>query len=103
MIGLVGLSLIFYNLRLYQKRGELEERARELRQEIAELTQREQELQHQLEVSTTTEYQEKVLREQGLYQRPGEEVVTVLPPEEPEQTTQPEKIWWQPWTWFSRE
>ena len=54
-------------------------------------------------VSTTKEYQERVLREQGLYQKPGEEVVTVLPLDEPEQKQQEEKVWWNPWTWFLRE
>jgi len=100
LIGLLGLFLIFHNLRIYQKRAELQERTRELQLEIAELSQRGKLLQHQLEVSTTEEYQERVLREQGLYQKPGEEVVTVLPPEEPEQKQQKEKVWWNPWTWF---
>jgi cell division protein FtsL len=103
LIGLLGLFLIFYNLRIYQKRTELQEKAQELTAEIAELNQREQLLQYQLDVSTTKEYQERVLREQGLYQKPGEEVVTVLPLDEPEQKQQEEKVWWNPWTWFLRE
>jgi len=100
LIGLLGLFLIFYNVRLYQKRAELQETTRELQLEILELSQREQELQRQLEVSTTTEFQERLLREQGLYQKPGEEVVTILPAEEPEQKDQKKKVWWNPWTWF---
>jgi len=100
LIGLLVLFLIFYNLRLYQKRAELQERARELQLEIAELTQREELLQYELKISTTKEYQERVLREQGLYQKPGEEVVTIIPLEEPEQKEQKEKVWWNPWTWF---
>ena len=102
LIGLLGLFLIFYNLRLYQKRTELQERARELQLQIKELSQREKLLQRQLEVSVTTEYQERVLREQGLYQKPGEEVVTILPAEEPEQRQQKEKVWWNPFGWFAR-
>jgi len=100
LIGLLGLFLVFYNLRLYQKRVELQTRARELTIEIAILSQREQQLQRQLEISTTQEYQERVLREQGLYQKPGEEVVTIVPLEEPEQKEQKEKVWWNPFTWF---
>ena len=100
LIGLLGLFLIFYNLRLYQKRAELQERARELQLEITELSQREELLQHELTISTTKEYQERVLREQGLYQKPGEEVVTIVPLEEPEQKEQKEKVWWDPFTWF---
>ena len=100
LIGLLGLFLVFYNLRLYQKRVELQTRARELTIEIAILSQREQQLQRQLKISTTQEYQERVLREQGLYQKPGEEVVTIVPLEEPEQKEQKEKVWWDPRTWF---
>jgi cell division protein FtsL len=98
-IGLLGLFFIFYNVRLYQKRSELQQRAQELQAEIQELNQREQELQYQLEVSGTSEYQERVLREQGLYQKPGEEVITILPGKTQEQKEQKEKVWWNPWTW----
>lgn len=100
VIGLLGLFLIFYNLRLYQKRAELQEKAKELTQEIMDLQLREQELRHELETSNTEGYQERVLREQGLYQKPGEEVITVLPPDEPETKEQRERAWWNPWTWF---
>ena len=102
LVGLLGLFLIFHNLRLYQKRAELQEKARELQLEIAELSQREELLQQQLKISTTREYQERVLREQGLYQKPREEMVTIIPLEEPEQKEQKEKAWWDPWNWFSR-
>lgn len=99
-IALLGLFLIFYNVRIYQKRAELEERASELRLEIAKLSQQEEELKQQLEISNTEEYQERVLREQGLYQKPGEEVVTIVPFEEPEEKEQSMKEWWNPSTWF---
>ena len=100
LIGLLGLFLIFHNLRLYQKRAELQEKARELQLEIAELSQQGEVLQQQLKIRTTREYQERVLREQGLYQKPGEEVVTIIPLEEPEQKEQEEKVWWNPFLWF---
>ncbi|MDP4007465.1 MAG: hypothetical protein Q8P55_02655 [bacterium] len=102
LVALLGLFLIFYNIRLYQKRAELQEQALQLQKEIVDLRNQEEQLQYQLEVSGTEEYQERVLREQGLYQKPGEEVVTVLPSEEPEQTLQAEKIWWNPFTWFQK-
>jgi len=102
-VAILGVVLIFYNVRIYQKRAELQERASRLQDEIAELNQKNRELQRQLEISVTPEYQEKILREQGLYQKPGEEVVTVLPLEQPEQKEQKERVWWNPWTWFSRE
>ncbi|MDA1337632.1 MAG: septum formation initiator family protein [bacterium] len=102
LIALLGLFLIFYNVRIYQKRAELEGRAAELREEIAQLSQQEENLKQQLEISSTEEYQERVLREQGLYQKPGEEVVTIVPFEEPEQKEQSIKKWWNPWTWGVR-
>jgi len=100
LIGLLGLFLIFYNVRIYQKRAELEERAKELQLKIVELSQQEKELQEQFEISNTKEYQERVLREQGLYQKPGEEVVTIVPLKEPERKEQKERVWWDPSTWF---
>ncbi|MCH8048523.1 hypothetical protein IIC44_00260 [Patescibacteria group bacterium] len=102
LIGLLGLFLIFNNIRIYQKRAELEERAKELELQIAELKQREEQQEEQFTISNTKEYQERVLREQGLYQKPGEEVVTIIPLEVPEKKEQQEKVWWDPWTWFSR-
>ena len=95
-VAILGVVLIFYNVRIYQKRAELQERASRLQDEIAELNQKNRELQRQLEISVTPEYQEKILREQGLYQKPGEEVVTVLPLEQPEQKEQKERVWWNP-------
>jgi cell division protein FtsB len=100
LIGLLGLFLVFYNVFLYQKRADLQERAAELQAEITELQLRERQLEYQLEVSETAEYQERVLREQGLYQRPGEEVVTILPADEPETEQQEARVWWNPLTWF---
>lgn len=102
LICVAGLFLIFYNVNLYQKRAELEERAKELKLEILELSQQELEFRNQLEVSVTPEYQERVLREQGLYQKEGEEVVTILPLKEPEIEQKKERVWWDPRTWWAR-
>ena len=100
LIGLLGLFLVFHNVRIYQKRAELEGRANELEFQIGELKQKEAQLEEQFIISNTREYQERVLREQGLYQKPGEEVVTIIPLKEPEQKEQQERVWWNPWTWF---
>ncbi len=44
------------------------------------------------------EYQEKILREQGLYKKPGEQVITVLPPANQHQNSQntQKTPWWAP-------
>ena len=104
VLGLgLGIFLIFHNIRIYQKRVELQERAENLRTQIASLEQGKSELESAIQVGLTQEYQEKVLREQGLYKKPGEEVVTILPPEqvqEEQKQAKESRVWWNPWSWF---
>ncbi|MBI2123890.1 MAG: hypothetical protein HYU04_01485 [Candidatus Wildermuthbacteria bacterium] len=104
VIGLgLGFFLVFNNIRIYQKRVELQKRAEELQGQIASLEGRKGELESVIQVGTTQEYQEKVLREQGLYKKPGEEVVTILPPEqvqEEQKQQQANRVWWNPFSWF---
>lgn len=99
----LGAFLVFHNIRIYQKRVELQKRAEILKDQITSLEGRKNELESAIQVGTTQEYQEKVLREQGLYKKPGEEVVTILPPEqvqEEQKQQQRNRVWWQPWSWF---
>lgn len=99
--GLLGF-LIFQNAKIYQKRVQLESRLEDLRTEAQELTKKRDELQAGIVQTQTQEYQEKILREQGLYKKPGEEVVTILPPEEVKQEEPKEekkRVWWNPGTW----
>ncbi|MDO8474046.1 MAG: hypothetical protein Q7S62_00610 [bacterium] len=104
VLGLgLGTFLVFHNIRIYQKRVELQERAENLKGQIASLEDRRNELESAIQVGTTQEYQEKVLREQGLYKKPGEEVVTILPPEqvqEEQKQQQRNRVWWNPFSWF---
>jgi hypothetical protein len=106
VLGLgLGIFLIFHNIRIYQKRVELQERAENLRTQIVSLEQSKSELESAIQVGLTQEYQEKVLREQGLYKKPGEEVVTILPPEqvqEEQKQQQGNRVWWNPFTWLRR-
>ncbi|HEY4509607.1 MAG TPA: septum formation initiator family protein [Candidatus Paceibacterota bacterium] len=99
---IVGL-FIFQNVKMNSKRSDLEKRAQELQAQVQELSLQREALQANAEKTQTQEYQEKVLREQGLYKKEGEQVVTVLPPEAPAETEpMPEKkdrIWWNPFTW----
>ncbi len=104
VLGLgLGTFLVFHNIRIYQKRVELQKRVEGLKDQIASLESRKNELESAIQVGTTQEYQEKVLREQGLYKKPGEEVVTIIPPEqvqEEQKQQQASKVWWNPWSWF---
>lgn len=109
MLLVVGLSLgaflLFYNIRIYQKRVELQKRAENLQSQIASLESRKNELESAIQVGTTQEYQEKVLREQGLYKKPGEEVVTIIPPEQvqkEQKQAKENKVWWNPFSWFGK-
>lgn len=91
------------NVRIYQKRSELQQRENDLRLQIEQLQNQKAALQSAITENQTQDYQEKVLREQGLYKKPGEEVVTVLPPKDNGVSLQKEtqqKIWWDPRTWF---
>ena len=101
LVGGLGF-LLFYNVKIGQKKAELEKKAQDLQQRIGELSQRKAELESGLAEVNTTEFQEKILREKGLYKKPGEEVVTILPQEEEKtiQEEQEEKVWWNPWSWF---
>ena len=100
-LGVIGF-LGFQNFRIYQKRAELSNIAKELKAQVSDLQQRKLQLEAGLVEIQSVEYQEKVLREQGLYQKPGEEVVTVLPPEQSQEQDkkQETRVWWNPTTWF---
>ena len=94
---------IFQNVKIGQKRADLEKRAQELQAQVAELSTQRQALETNVAEAQTQEYQEKVLREQGLYKKEGEEVVTVLPPEVPAESAPAEekkdRKWWNPFSW----
>lgn len=95
---------MYQNTKLFQKRSELLKKTRELQAEIMRLTQEGIQLQAAITENQTPEYQEKILREQGLYQKPGEQVITILPPQTQTQVNQPpkKKPWWNPFAWFSK-
>ena len=102
LLLIIGL-FIFQNVKMGQKRADLEKRAQELQTQVADLSAQREALEANVAEAQTQEYQEKVLREQGLYKKEGEQVVTVLPPEEIPEDQQPKKekqrVWWNPFTW----
>lgn len=89
---------MYQNAKLFHKRSELLKKAKELESEITRLTKEGVQLQASIVENQTPEYQEKILREQGLYQKPGEQVITILPPQTQTQVQQPpkKKQWWAP-------
>lgn len=97
-ILIAGALLVLSNVRMYEKRRQLQAQENDIKKQIQGLLLRTKGLQTQIIQVDTTSYQEKVLREQGLYKKPGEEVVTVIPAEAPKAET-PKKsgvIWRAP-------
>lgn len=103
LLAITGF-FIFQNVIMSQKRSALEEKLQELQVQTSELSLQHEVLEANIADTQTEEYQEKMLREQGLYKKEGEEVVTILPAESaPEEISQnkdkKERAWWKPWTW----
>ena len=102
LIAVTGF-FIFQNVTMSQKRSALEERLRELQEQTSALSMQRGVLEATIGDMQTQEYQEKVLREQGLYKKEGEEVITVLPPEAIVETAptkeEESRKWWNPFTW----
>jgi cell division protein FtsB len=94
---------IFQNVKIAGKRADLEDHLQELQAQANALSEQKAGLQEDIANTQTQEYQEKVLREQGLYKKPGEDVITVLPPEitieEISSEEQKQRTWWNPFTW----
>lgn len=101
LVAGIGGVLLFNNVQLYRKTRELRRQTEELRSQKENLEALKAQLEQGIAQGQTPEYQEKILREKGLYQKPGEQVITVVP-EEPKQEAQekPAKVWWDPRTWF---
>ena len=98
--GFIGL-LVFNNVKLYQRKAELTKQADVLQAEVAALQERGRELEQGIAERQSPEYQERILREQGLYKKPGEEVFTVLQVKEQQQEEETAEVkWWDPRTWF---
>lgn len=100
LVGIMGL-FAYQNVKIGQKRSDLEQRLQELQAQVQELSLQGAALQESVAQTQTQEYEEKVLREQGLYKKQGEQVITVLPPETAEEPPKPEekkeiKDWWNP-------
>ena len=105
---ILGLLILIFsgflavsNYRISQKKSALNSRLDQLKSEIQEIEAKKQELQAKLNQSSQEDYLEKEAREKFNLQKPGEEVVVVLPADEgskPEQTEKP-KQWWNPLSW----
>lgn len=101
LVAGIGGVLLFNNVQLYRKTRELRRQAEELRSQKENLEALKAQLEQGIAQGQTPEYQEKILREKGLYQKPGEQVITVVPEESKQEAQEkPAKVWWDPRTWF---
>jgi len=102
LLGVIGF-FVYQNISIAQKRGNLEGQLADLQTRVTELSVQQEGLQSDIQDIETEEYQEKLLREQGLYKRQGEEVITVLPADEILEGVgvkeEKQRVWWKPWTW----
>ncbi len=99
VLTVVGF-LVVSNYRISQKRSLLNARIDQLQEEVRVMQEKKQQLEAQLDQSLQEEYLEREAREKLNLQKPGEEVVTVLPGQT-EESRQEEKVkqWWNPLTW----
>lgn len=92
--------LVVSNVRISSKRAMLNSQRDQLMKQIQELEAKKQQLVTQLYQSGQEEYLEKEARETLNLQKPGEEVVVVLPPEaESKPKEEKTRQWWNPFTW----
>jgi len=103
LVVIIGF-FAYQNISIGKKRMALESELRVLQAQVAELEAQGVELGEELENTQTEEYQEWALRELGLYKKPGEEVVTILAPEEEGGVGAPSQkeknsVWWNPFSW----
>ncbi|MBI2644527.1 MAG: hypothetical protein HYW95_03415 [Candidatus Wildermuthbacteria bacterium] len=104
LLGIMGV-LLSANARIADKRKELLQKQETVQEHILRIEQQRQELEQGVLDSQNQEYQEKILRERGLYKKPGEEVVTILRPEEQKNTSEQntkQQSWWSPIEMYHR-
>lgn len=94
IFGVIGF-LIFYNWQISQRRTGLTERIEGLKAEIEFLEKRKKELEASASKAGQESHLEEVAREQLNLKKPGEEVVTILAPEQEEKEALEEKNFWQ--------
>lgn len=78
----VLLFLVVADFRLLAKRIKTDNQVKILRKKADDLASINKDLQNKLNASLDKNYVEKVLREKGVYKKPNEEAIVVLPPQE---------------------
>lgn len=88
-------AFVVSNWKIQKKRSQLTAQIENLEKEIQTLQERNEQLRAGISQGLTEESLEKEARERFNLQKPGEEVVKVLPPLEEEKEKEGEKGFWQ--------
>ncbi|MDO8264807.1 MAG: septum formation initiator family protein [Candidatus Parcubacteria bacterium] len=96
LVLIVIIILVVSNLKIGQRRADLTAQLESLREEVDALEQEKANLQAKASQGTDQDFLEKEARERFNLKKPGEEVITVIPPEQEQVTTTEEtgKSWW---------
>lgn len=85
LISILGvfiiLMILISNIRLYSKNYELKKKYVDLNKELYALESKNEELKNLFMQASQKDHLEKIIREKGLYKKPGEEVVVIVPPD----------------------
>ncbi len=77
--------LLVGNMRLYSRSADLKKKFIDLGKELSLLESKNQELENLFMQASQKDHLEKIIREKGLYKKPGEEVVVIVPPPKPQE------------------
>jgi cell division protein FtsB len=100
LVLLVISFLVVSNLRIMHRRAELNSRLQNLKEEVQRLQEKKRQLEAGILQVSDEEFLEKEARERFNLKKPGEEVVTILPPEGGEESQEAkEKDWWNIFSW----
>lgn len=102
--------LVFNDVKIIQKRRQLEQQVKNYKKQIQDLEKKNEGLKQGISEQQNQEYIEKVAREELGMQKPGEKVVAFVMPQENQQQGQQEesvlstKFWFgwlsQAWSWL---
>ena len=76
MVGIISF-LVSGNIKLFQKKRRTNEQYFELKKEIQNVEGKNKELKTMFYQASQREYLERLIREKGLYKKPGEKVIVI--------------------------
>lgn len=107
LILCISIVLIFINIRMFQKRSQLNRQVSDLKTKIENLKASNSDLEEGISKSDDINYIEKVAREELDLQKPGEKVFSFIKAPAQEENSNSEKSKWPTWIgwvvgWFKK-